>query len=461
MELKEYYKLLKEAEIMWVNCPKEGQNVLLPRGVEIRDNYYRLMYENIKKLSYLLYEFPILLDESFLKKQKKFEDFNKGVIWISKFGNKEIKDKIYLRPSGEGVIYPSIKKQLRSKNQLPIKIFTKDLFFRNSLRKKRNPFISGSGKPMFEGHGFFSNEGNCFKEIKQIMKSIEKSFNQIHIYPIWVEFPLEGNKKISEKTYGLMTFLPNGKSIMLATFYYLGEKYSKELDISYDNLGKKAYAEQISFGFTDRPIGLLIKYFADDKGLILPKLLCSKEVSFVIFNKGNIKVLKKLKSLEQEFIRNNVQYEINISEGREKIFEKIQSKGSHIILSLGEKEIIDNKIKLENRILNKKYNIKFNNLISVIKKEEKKINVYLNKKSKSYYSYKITKNQKQLEENLKNGVISKISLCNSKICSNNLKKMQKGEILGFEVNNNLEKVKQDKCIFCGNNGELAYYGLRV
>ncbi len=458
MKLKEYRQLLEKAEIMWINCPKEGQNVLLPNGIEIRNNYFELMFNNLKKIGYSLYEFPIILDKSFLMKQAKFEDFSKGIIWISGFGKRI--NEVYLRPSGEGIIYPSVKKHLRSKHQLPIRIFSRDLFFRNSLRKKRDPFISGSGKPMFEGHGFFSSDSECLSEIKLVMNSMENAFSKINIYPIRVELPLEGNKKISVKTYGLITFLPNKKAITLSTFYFLGDKYSREFNISYAG-GGKHYVKQMSFGFTDRPIGLLIKYFSDKNGIVIPRLLSVREVSIIVFNHTDSRVRKALNFLEKEFRKNNVKFEINYSQDRNKLFEKIQAKGVPFIISVGKKEINNKKIKLENLILRRTHQVEIKDLIEVFKEEQIKIDRFLIKKSKDYKIYNSARESESLRLNLTEGFISKIFLCGSISCANKIKTLQKGEILGFVVNDNLERITGGKCVFCDNLGDLTYYGLRV
>lgn len=65
-----------------------------------------------------------------------------------------------------------------------------------------------------------------------------------------------------------------------ATSHHLAQNFSKMFDISYEDpeTKERKYAYQNSWGITTRTIGVLVMVHGDNKGLVLPPRVASKQV---------------------------------------------------------------------------------------------------------------------------------------------------------------------------------------
>jgi len=462
MDLGQYKNLLKEGRILYSDYQIPGYVSVLPYGAAMKGLFFGIIEKEMKNIGYEKYEFPMIIPESFLAKQKKMEDFSKGVLWISEAGKIKLKERWYLRPSGEGAIYPVVKNWIRSYKDLPLKILCLDNFFRRPLPNKY-PFIAGSGKIMLEGHSFFINEFELINEIKLVSKTIKKIFKSLCIDTLLVELPKEGNKDISEKTWGLMTVLPSGKGLMLFTAYNQGERYSRLLGIHYKNdKNDSVFVKQTCYGLTERPIGAQFLQFADERGIVIPPKICPIHVAIICFKKGK-EIEKNCLELEKEIEKIGLKSKLFFSSGKERLFEITEKQGIPLRICYGPKEIKEGGFEIYNRVINKKINSDINKLSQDIQNEICLIEKFLFKKSgdiiKEYISESNLK--KNILSNLKNQRISKISYCGSKECREALISDNKGELLGIAVDSDLKRIKGDKCMICKKEGFISYYGLRM
>lgn len=72
----------------------------------------------------------------------------------------------------------------------------------------------------------------------------------------------------------------SGKAIQGATTHYLGTNFSRMFDITYEHpeTHEQLFVHQISYGITTRTIGVMVMIHGDDRGLIIPPRVATKQV---------------------------------------------------------------------------------------------------------------------------------------------------------------------------------------
>lgn len=463
MDLVDYKRLLKDANLVETEGTIPGQVVLKPYALQIRNKLFEIALKNLLERGYELYEFPVLVPESFILKQKTFENFMSKVLWISE-SNKKLGERLFLKPSGEGVIYPVVKHWIRSYSDIPLRIISSSLFFRKGNRAV--PLISGSGKPMFEGHAFFDNHMEAIDEITAVISIFKTLWEKIGIATLLIEFPVEGNKKVSDRTFGLMAFSGFERAVVLCAIYDQGQRYSKLLNISYvDSQNKKNLVYQTSYGFTDRPIGIMISQFSDERGIVIHPKLAPIIVAIICFVSKDSEKSTKNKALEikQKLESHTITCKIFYSSGREPLYEMTEKMGIPLRILYGKREENTQKTEIFNRVTNKKQTIDVSDIVNIVENEISAIEETLLLKSKKLLedSITVTNSIEGIQSNVKKRRITEFSWCGSPTCQKKLGKRSNGEILGTAVLPDGKKIEKGKCIICKKDAYKAYYGVRL
>ncbi len=466
MDFKEYNTIIKKSKLADFSYPLHGYYILTPTGVSLRNNLFNFIEKKINEIGYNEYDFPVIIHKEFLEHQKALEDFSKGTIWIIFPDDFEFKKK-YLRPSGEGAIYPVVKNWIRNHNDLPIKILCKNLFFR-PVRKQTAPFFIGPAKPMFEGHSFFESVQDINTELIKLTKIFKKSWDTLGLNTILIEIPKKGNKKISERSIGFMTQTGFGKPAMICMLYNQGELYSKVLKIEYNaKNGSKKNVNQLCFGFTDRPIGAMISTFSNRNNLCLSPEIVETQVAIICFIKKKSvhkhEILNICKSIKSKLIDSGFRAQVIIPSDGEKIFEKIENLGIPLRISFGEKELSSKNIKVFDTYFKNEKECGKDHVDIIVQTMLKTISKKLSIKSTTLLKKSINKASsiQELQNNSTKKLISEFSWCLSKKCQTKIEKTSNGEILGTKLNLKLKMIKNGKCIICGKNGFKSLFGLRI
>jgi len=114
-----------------------------------------------------------------------------------------------------------------------------------------------------------------------------------------------GRKTESEKfagakeTYCIEAMMQDGKALQSGTSHHLGQNFAKAFDCKFQNKdGELEYVWATSWGVSTRLIGALIMAHSDDKGLVLPPKLASRQLVIVPIIKADTKTLVLEKSNE-------------------------------------------------------------------------------------------------------------------------------------------------------------------
>jgi prolyl-tRNA synthetase len=308
VDFSEWYSQVVLKTALADYAPVKGFIVLRPYGYAIWESIRDILDKRFKETGHQNGFLPVLIPESLLAKEKDhFAGFTPEVFWVTKAGDKELDEKLALRPTSETLAYSIFAKWITSYRNLPLKVN----FWNSALRaeiKSTKPLIRTSEFLWQEGHTVHSTEEEAEQEVMTIL-DIYKDFIENYLaVPVIAGYKTDSEKFVGAKyTTTLEGLMPvEGKALQMGTSHNLSQNFSKPFGIKY--LGKDTkehFAWQTSWGISWRLIGGLIMVHGDDMGLILPPHVAPVQVVIVpIHKEKNAKMVKeKAKEIEFELKR--------------------------------------------------------------------------------------------------------------------------------------------------------------
>src|SRR6059036_1532300 len=261
----------------------KGFMVLMPYGFSIWESIKAYFDKRIKDIGHRNAYFPLLIPERLLKKEAEhFAGFTPEVFWVTHTGDRELGEKLAVRPTSETIIYESYSKWVNSWRDLPLLINVWNSVVRAEITGTR-PFLRTSEFLWQEGHTVHGTEEEAEAEVMTILGIYKQLVEDQLAIPV-----LAGRKTDREKFKGavytttLEAVMPDGKALQMGTSHHLGQNFSKPFEIKY--LGKdekEHFAWTTSWGISWRLIGAMIMAHGDDKGLVLPPRVAPTQVVFV------------------------------------------------------------------------------------------------------------------------------------------------------------------------------------
>src|SRR3989344_3250723 len=264
-----------------------GFMVIKPRGYAVWEKIQSYFDEKIKKSGVRNAYFPLLIPESFFKKEAKHaEGFAPELAYIE---GKEEGERLALRPTSDTIMYDSYAKWIRSWRELPLKINQ----WNNVLRwevKQTKPFLRTREFLWQEGHCVFADEAGAEENMMDIIEEYKKLCEELLAIPV-----LLGRKSKNEtfagakKTMTVEALMPDGKALQCGTSHNLGQGFAKTFGIRFKGIDEKEHIPwQTSWGFSTRLIGAITLLHGDDKGLVLPPRVARQKIVIVpIFTSEN------------------------------------------------------------------------------------------------------------------------------------------------------------------------------
>jgi prolyl-tRNA synthetase len=275
----------------------KGFIMLRPYGYSIWESIRDILDSRLKESGHENGFLPLMIPESLLAKEKDhFAGFNPEVFWVTKAGNKELDEKLALRPTSETLAYSIFAKWITSYRNLPLKVN----FWNSALRaeiKSTKPFIRTSEFLWQEGHTVHATEQEAELEVRSILDIYKDLIENYLAVPVITGYKTDKEKFVGAKyTIALEGLMPvEGKALQVGTTHHLGQNFSRPFGITY--LGKDTkehFAWQTSWGISWRLIGALIMVHGDDRGLVLPPRIAPIQVVIVPIHKDkNVKMVKE------------------------------------------------------------------------------------------------------------------------------------------------------------------------
>ena len=104
-------------------APVKGCMVMRPYGYALWENIQDVLDQKFKETGHKNCYFPLLIPESLLTKEKEHvEGFAPEVAWVTHGGEKELEERVCIRPTSETIICTMYAKWLNSYRDLPFNI---------------------------------------------------------------------------------------------------------------------------------------------------------------------------------------------------------------------------------------------------------------------------------------------------------------------------------------------------
>ena len=321
-----------------------------PNGYAIWEKMQEILDKKFKELGHVNVQMPLLIPESMLKKEGELvEGFAPEVAWVTHGGQKELEERLCIRPTSETMFCDYYKDHVKSYRDLP-KLYNQ---WCNVLRweKETRPFLRGREILWQEGHTIHETAKEAENETQQMMDVYRWFFHDVLAIP-----SINGRKTEKEKFAGAEYTLTNealmynGVALQAGTSHYFGQKFAEAYDVKFTNKeNKEEYVYQTSWGTTNRMIGAVIMVHGDDYGLVLPPRIAPKQVVIVPIG-NNEEVTNLSNKINKELLENNITSYIDNSEKSPGFkFAEAEVNGIPVRIEIGARDLEQNKITFARR----------------------------------------------------------------------------------------------------------------
>jgi prolyl-tRNA synthetase len=232
--------------------------------------------------------FPLLIPESFLQKEAEHvEGFAPEVAWVTHGGQKELEERLAIRPTSETIICSMFADWIHSYRDLPVLINQ----WCNILRWERRTrlFLRTTEFLWQEGHTFHETRAEAVEEVDRMLDCYRELAEE------WLAIPVvAGRKTESEKfagaeyTLSIEAMMSDGWALQSGTSHQLGQNFTRAYGISFsDRENALQNPFQTSWGLSTRIIGGLIMCHGDDAGLVMPPRVAPIQVVVVPVTRSN------------------------------------------------------------------------------------------------------------------------------------------------------------------------------
>jgi prolyl-tRNA synthetase len=408
---KWYLDVIKAADLA-EHGPTKGSMIIKPLGFSIWENVQKILNEEFSKKDVQNVYFPMLIPESFLKKeQNHVEGFSPEVAVVTYAGGEKLEEGLVLRPTSETIIYDTFSKWIQSHRDLPLIINQ----WANVIRWEMRPrlFLRTTEFLWQEGHTAHSSEEEADKFAQSILEVYKKFAEDIMAIPAICGLKSESEKFAGAlKTYCIETMMQDGKALQFATSHNLGQNFAKAFDVQFkhDN-GDSSFVWQTSWGLSTRTIGGLIMVHGDDKGIILPpKISPIKVIIMPIWKSDETKeiVISKAKELHDLLVVKYGNSCVVLDDRDLRIGQKHyhwEKKGIPIRIEIGPRDVESNSVVIVRRDTSVKKMVEVDNLFNTIENLLKEIqeNLYLLAKKRQEENIVEVKNWTEFVEKIEAG----------------------------------------------------------
>lgn len=324
-----------------------GCMVIRPNGYAIWEKMQAALDAMFKETGHVNAYFPLFIPESFMQKEADhIEGFAPECAVVTHGGGEELAEKLYVRPTSETIIWSTYKKWIQSYRDLPLLINQWANVVRWELRTRL--FLRTTEFLWQEGHTAHATEQDAKEEVLRMIEVYRRFAEDFMALPVIVGRKTESEKFAGAKeTYCIEAMMQDGKALQSGTSHHLGQNFAKAFDCKFQNKeGQLEHVWATSWGVSTRLIGALIMAHSDDKGLVLPPKLATRQLVIVPIIKGNSKaiVLEKANELSKLLKANGVGVFLDDSDQQTPgwKFAEYELQGVPLRLEIGAKDIEKN-----------------------------------------------------------------------------------------------------------------------
>ena len=225
------------------NGPVRGTMVIRPNGYALWERMQREMDDRIKAVGGLNAYFPLLIPESYLRREADHvEGFSPELAVVTHGGGKELDEPVVVRPTSETIINSFFSKWVQSYRDLPMKVNNWSNVVRWELRPR--VFLRTTEFLWQEGHTCHATQAEAAAYAREILDDVYGAFmTDVLAIPI-----VKGRKTARERFAGATSTLAceammrDGKALQMGTSHELGQNFARAFDVQYLNAaGQREY----------------------------------------------------------------------------------------------------------------------------------------------------------------------------------------------------------------------------
>ena len=350
-----YNDVIYQAELV-DQTPVRGSVAIRPYGWAIWEEIKSILDKRIKETWHQNASFPLLIPESFLKKEAEhIEGFAPELAVVTHAGGKLLEEPLVIRPTSETMIHYMFARWIKSWRDLPLKINQWANVMRWEMRPR--PFLRTTEFFWQEGHTAHATQQEAHDEVLMMLKEyVDLAQNQLAI-PVVTGLKSESEKfPGAEKTYTFEGLMQDGKALQMGTSHVLSQNFAKAFDMKYqDKEGNLSYPFLTSWGATTRLIGAVIMVHGDDKGLIIPpKIAPIQAVIIPIFKKDtdNQLIIDKVYSLAEQLKQAGIRVHVDADDSKSPgaKFYHWELRGVPLRIEIGPRDLANGNAILSDRL---------------------------------------------------------------------------------------------------------------
>lgn len=411
-------------------APVRGCIVILPYGNTIWEKIKTHLDNRIKATGHENAIFPLLIPESFFKKEAEHvEGFAPELAIVTHAGGKKLEEPLVIRPTSETMVHHMFAKWIKSYRDLPLKINQ----WANVVRWEKRP------RAFLRTTEFFWQEGHTAHATKE--EALEETLLMLNEYislaQDYLAIPvIKGRKSKSEQfagaeaTYTFEAFLMDGKALQMGTSHLLSQNFAKSFDMKYqDHEGNWQHPYLTSWGVTTRLVGALIGSHGDEYGLILPPRIAPIQVVIIpiLRKEGKEAVIEHVKELQKQLQAAGISAHVDLDEHQSPgaKFYEWELKGVPIRVEVGPRDMDQGVVVAVSRIDRDKQVIKVDELAQKLPGMLETIQKQLFERAQKRYEqmwHKVEKLVDFAEQLDKENGIYQTGWCESADCEKELKK---------------------------------------
>ena len=461
---KWYTDVVKAARLATYSNTK-GCIVFEPNGYAIWEKMQSVLDNEFKKTGHQNVYMPLLIPENLMNKEGELvKGFAPEVAWVTMGGQKELDERLCIRPTSETLFSDYYSTVVKSYRDLP-KLYNQ---WCNVLRweKETRPFLRSREFLWQEGHTVHETKEEAEKETLQMLNVYNDFFHNYLAIPSIVGKKTDKEKFAgAEYTYTVESLMYNGVSLQSGTSHYFGQKFSRAYDIKFVNRENKFdYAYQTSWGVTTRMIGALIMVHSDDYGLVLPPKIAPRQV-VIIPIKDTIEVNNLANKYLEELNKNNIiSYIDNTNKSAGFKFAEAEVNGIPVRIEIGPRDLENGKVVLVRRDTREKIEININsNIVDTINNLMNNIqdNLYNRALERRNMQTYIAHNLDEMTDIMnKHPGFIKAMWCGNPECEVKIKEIKGTKSRCIPFDEEQEHI-DDKCVCCGKPAEkMVIWGIQ-
>ena len=270
-DFPQWYQQVVRAADLAENSEVRGCMVIRPNGYAIWENIQRILDDKFKELGHVNAYFPVLIPESFLKKEAEHvEGFSPELAVVTHAGGKELEEPYVVRPTSETIIWDTYRNWIQSYRDLPLLINQ----WANVMRWEMRPrlFLRTAEFLWQEGHTAHETKDEALEETDKML-GVYATFMREHLALPVITGRKSENERFpgAEDTLCVEAMVQDRKAIQAGTSHFLGQNFAKASNITFQGRGGDVeHVWTTSWGVSTRMIGTVIMAHADDDGLVLP-----------------------------------------------------------------------------------------------------------------------------------------------------------------------------------------------